>query len=268
MASASRLHKCAHLSLRFLGALGFTLTGLSHAQVGSAAADVDEAIVPYRPTVSNPAQLPLPGRPELELGGQQARMPDASRLSMPYVLKLAFTPEWGIFLGGDAYVRAKDAFGRDTGMGDTTVTVKRAWLVDDAAAFGVELGAKLPTAKSSLGSGHTDYSLNGIASRDLGPVHVDLNANLTRIGGAEAGSSRSQWGAALAVSAPVSDHFGLAAEISGTRRRHADHSEQLLTALTYSPTKQLTLDFGITRSPHPASTQWFTGAVFPLGRLW
>lgn len=56
----------------------------------------------------------------------------------------------------------RDGSDRAQGLGDTTVTLKRAWTVDDEPAFGMELGVKLPTAKDRIGSGKTDWSVNTI----------------------------------------------------------------------------------------------------------
>ena len=60
----------------------------------------------------------------------------------------------------------------------------------------------LPTARSDLGSGHTDVGLNGIYSADFGAGwHVDLNATATHLGGAEPGTSAWQKGWAAAKNA-------------------------------------------------------------------
>jgi len=148
--------------------------------------------------------------------------------------------------------------------------LKRAWLVDEATAFGAELGAKLPTANDSIGSGRADYVLNAIFSRDIGPVHMDANLNATRLGAFEEGAGRTQLGVSASFSGALSDHWGLTGEVSGTHRAGAANGTQLLTAVTYSPSKRLTFDIGIARAvrPAPATTQVFAGVVFPLARLW
>ena len=248
--------------------LGLVLAALCTA---AHAADADDdAITPYRPSVSSPAQLPVPGQLEFELGGLHARSDDTRRSSLPYALKLAFTKEWGVVIGGEAHVWAHDDSGRTQGLGDTAVVLKRAWIVDDATAFGMELGAKLPTANDSIGSGRADYTLNTIFSRDLGPVHMDANVNATRLGVFDEGTGRTQFGASASFSGALSDHWGLTGEVSGTHRAGAANGTQLLTALTYSPSKRLTFDFGVARAvrPTPATTQVFAGVVFPLTKLW
>ncbi len=234
-----------------------------------AADDDSDAITPYRPSVSSPAQLPVPGQLEVELGGLHARSDAARRSSLPYAFKLAFSKEWGVVIGGEAHVWARDDSGKAQGLGDTTLVLKHAWLVDDATAFGVELGTKLATANDNIGSGRADYTLNTIFSRDIGPVHMDANLNATRLGVFDDGTGRTQFGASASFSGALSDHWGLTGEVSGTHRAGTPSGTQVLTALTYSPTKRLTFDFGLARAfrPTPATTQVFAGVVFPLAKF-
>ncbi len=227
-------------------------------------------ITPYRPSVSSPAQLPAVGQLEMELGGLRQRAGGARRDSLPLLLKLALSPEWGVLLGTEAQVALHDGTSSDRGLGDTTVVLKRAWAIDDNSGFGFELGVKLATAKDSIGSGKTDTSLNVIYSKDLGSVHMDANLNATRLGAYEADTGRVQTGLSASFSTPLNAQWGITAELSGTRRRGAESSRQLLGALSYSPSKQLTFDIGAARTakPAPGSTSIFLGVVFPLAKLW
>ena len=229
-----------------------------------------EPITPYRPSVSNPAQLPAPGQLEAEVGGLRQRSDDARRTSIPYLLKLAWSSEWGVLLGGEARIWTHDTDTSARGFGDTTLVLKRAWAAAEGTAFGLELGAKLPTANDTLGSGRADESLNGIYSQDLGPIHLDANLNATRLGRIDDGTSRWQIGASSSFSAALAERWGVTAELSGTRRDGASSSHQVLAALTFNPSKLLTLDVGIARAarPAPATTSFFAGAVFPLAKLW
>ena len=112
----------------------------------------DDAVTPYRPSVSSPAQLPVPGQLELELGALHTRLDDDRRASLPYTIKLAFNETWGVLLGGEAFVSERDGGnGRKQGLGDTTIELKHAFLVSPATAFGIELGAKVPTARKEIG---------------------------------------------------------------------------------------------------------------------
>ena len=237
----------------------------------SARADDAPAVTPYRPSVSSPAQLPAPGQLELELGGLSSKADGQRRSSLPFAFKLGFSEQWGVVLGGEAWVRGRDDAGaRVQGVGDATFVLKRAFLVDSASAFGLELGAKAPTARDSIGSGRADYSANGIYSRDIGNLHMDANVNLTRLGAVDEGSARTQRGLSASFSLPLGEQWGATAEWSGTRRGGADSTAQLLLAASYSPSKRLTFDFGLARGLNRASPDLslFTGVVLPLARLW
>jgi hypothetical protein len=229
------------------------------------------AVTPYRPSVSTPAQLPAPGQLEFEAGVLGTNGGDGRRDSVPVLFKLAFSEQWGVLVGGDAFVSARDSDGGHLrGIGDTSLVLKRAFIVDSATAFGLELDAKVPTAKSGIGSGKADYGINTIFSKDLGQLHMDANANLTRLGEWEPGTGRNQAGLSVSFSTELAEHWGATAELSGTHRRHADNTAQWLLAATYSPSKHMAVDVGVAHGLNAASPDWslFTGVVVPLARLW
>jgi len=140
-----------------------------------ALADEQPAVTPYRPSVSTPAALSAPGWLELEAGVQHDRGDALARSSsVPYTLKLAFTPDWGVRLSGAAWVRQTDESGQTvSGIADSSIVVKRRFAVDDASAFGLEGGVTLPTGHSGISNGKADYAVNGIYSADLGDYHTD-----------------------------------------------------------------------------------------------
>ncbi len=231
----------------------------------------DYAITAYRPSVSSPAQLPSTGHVELEIGGLTSKTDNAHRNSVPYGLKLAFNPEWGVVVGGEAYVSNNDGLGnRDYGFGDTTLVLKRAFLMSDTTAMGVEFGVKLPTSRDSIGSGKTDYSVNGILSHDFGDVHMDANLNFTHMGLVNAGESCMQTGEAASFSYPLNEKVSVIAELSGVQRSGTASAAQLLTALTYSPSKVLTYDVGAAKGLNRAAQDYalFFGMVLPIAKLW
>lgn len=229
------------------------------------------AVTPYRPSVSTPAALSAPGWVELEAGVQRAHgAAGARRDTLPYTVKLAFSADWGVRIGGDAWVRQRDESGqRLAGGGDSSVVLKRRFSVDDASAFGLEAGATFPTARSGLGSAKSDYSVNAIYSADLGDFHTDLNLVATRIGQIDPGAGRTQllWAAALSKS--LGERWGVVGELSGTRQRGVDGSAQLLGAVSYNVSKALALDAGVARSIRSGTPDWsvFTGFTLLLGRL-
>ena len=238
---------------------------------GTAGAQESGAVTPYRPSVSSPAQLSAVGQLEFEAGLLSTRDGGARRDSVPVLFKLAFSPQWGVLVGGDALVSGRDDAGNRTrGLGDTSVELKRAFLIDSTTAFGLELNAKMPTARDSIGSGKADYMVNTIFSKDLGRVHLDANANLTRLGAWDAGTSRRQSGLSASLSTELAERWGITAELSGTRRGGADSTAQLLLAGAYSPNRRMTIDFGVAHGLTAASPNWslFGGVVLPLGQLW
>ena len=201
-----------------------------------------------------------------QLNGQHGSQRD----SLPYTFKLAFSDEWGVLLGGEAAVaQPNDGGVRAHGIGDTALVLKRAWTLDSETAYGLELGTKLPTARDSIGSGKADYSLNSIYSKDYGQVHMDANFNLTRLGAVDTGA-RTQSGLSASFSIPVSERWGATGELSGTHRRGAGDTAQLLLAAAYSPSKRLVFDCGLAKGLNRASDDWsvFGGVVLPLARLW
>ena len=61
-------------------------------------------MVPYRPSVATPADLPAPGWPELEAGVAWAKGGDSAHsFSSPITFKLAWNESWAILIGTDAY---------------------------------------------------------------------------------------------------------------------------------------------------------------------
>ena len=235
------------------------------------------AAVPYRPTVSTPAELGAPGWLEGEVGGLLIRnrhVDDGNerRASVPYTLKYAFTDDWGVRIGGESFAHVRNADGTtDSGFGDTALVLKRRFAIDRASAFGLELGAVFPTAKPALqvGSGKTDWSLNGIYSADIGAWHADVNLVNTRLGGRSEGQSRLQMLGAVAVSRPVSDRWTAEAEVSGTRQHGAPGTAQFLAAMSLEVRRDLVVDFGVAHGLNRASPTWqaFAGMTMVLGRL-
>ena len=209
------------------------------------------AVTPYRPSVSTPAALSAPGWLELEMGVQANRRDRHERRnSLPYTLKLAFSPDWGVRLGGEALVHLSDGAGATTwGGGDASVVLKRRLAIDDERAFGLELGANAATAGSGLGSGHSSLMFNGIYSADFARgLHSDLNLGATRRTGAGAGEGRITTAGAASVSGTINSQWGWVAEVSGTHQKAAGTTAQGLAALSCGISPSTSFDFGLARS--------------------
>jgi len=235
------------------------------------AGDADPAVVPYRPSVSTPAQLSAPGWLELEAGGLHATNPDsgASRTTLPYTLKLAFSPDWGIRVGGDAFVHQSGPDASQNSLGDTAVVLKHRFAVSDATAWGLELGETFPTAKDSVGIGHAQTTVNGIFSSDFAPSwHTDINVNETHVTDSRhAGKWQTGW--AAAVSRSLSEAWGAVGEFSGTHQPGVPNQAQFLAAASWSESNAAVFDFGAARGLNNASPRWqvFAGVTLRLGKV-
>lgn len=215
--------------------------------VAAIADDSGDALkaTPYRPTVSNPADLPVPNHFEWEAGGYNERDPgDARHASVPYLLKYAFTEDFGLLVGGESYVA--DRLGDETtrGWGDTSITMKFHHALSETTGIGLEAGATVPTASHDLGSGHADYTVNGIVSTEAADWGIDINLGYTRLGISDPGTSRDQLSWAVAASHDLRGKLGFAAEVSGSAQRGTRGEAQFLSALSYTAAPTLVFDWG------------------------
>jgi hypothetical protein len=220
--------------------------------------DDGPAVVPYRPSVATPADLPAPGWPELEAGLSWAKGGDAARsLSSPVTFKLAWNESWAILIGTDAYEwqRAYDGSTAHSG-GDTTLTLKHKLPVNENLALGAELGVALPTARPPIGTGATDWGINTIASFDYPGVHVDINVAGVRLGAVDAGLGRWQGGWAVAASHPLDERFGVTGEMSSLVQRGTSARTQGLVALNYNVSRALVLDVAVAAGLSRAAPDW------------
>lgn len=231
------------------------------------------AVTPYRPSVSTPAALSAPGWLEAEAGFLRVGSSGLNlRESFPYSLKLAFSTDWGIRVGGEALVRGSNAQGETaTGFGDTSLVLKRRFAMNDHSAFGLELDGSFSTAPAELGigSGGTDVSVNGIYSADIGVLHTDVNLLVTRLARSAADENQVQTLYAAALSGNLNTRWGIVGELAGTRQRGADPTAQGLCAASYSPTRAITFDGGVAKGFLSGSASWsaFLGVSALVGRV-
>ena len=233
--------------------------------------DAEPSVTPYRPTVSNPADLSAPGWFEGEFGGLHSWNEDRSRDdTIPWVLKYAFDDNYGLLIGGNAYA-ASSAPGASSlsSFGDTSIEWKQRFPIADKTAFGIEAGVVLPTAARGLGVGKPEWLANGIFSSDLGALHLDVNLGAGHFSDHPAGTSAWQGAWAAALSTPLSEKWGTAFELSGTHQRGTPTQSQALLAFNYNVSNRLVLDagaaYGLARDAHDRSL--FAGATVLIGKL-
>jgi hypothetical protein len=214
---------------------------------GVAIADDSDELkaTPYRPTVSNPADLPVPHHFEWEAGGYSEHdSGDAQHFSVPYLLKYAFNENFGVLVGGESLVADRSGGDTTNGWGDTTVEMKFHHALSESTGIGFEAGAKLPTASHEFGTDRTDYTLNGILSTEAVGCDVDINLNYTRLGAADPGTGRDQLGWAVAAAHDLSQKWGLEGEVSGIDQHGAHGQAQFLGAMSFTAAPTLVFDGG------------------------
>lgn len=224
---------------------------------------------PYRPTISNPAELPAVGWLEVEMGVVRSKGGENQwQNNQPYTLKYAFSQDFGILLSGDLRVNQVDAVGQQTaGQGDNILIFKHRFGASEGQAFGLEWGTKLDTATTGLGSGKSDYILNGIYSVDVGEVRIDTNFGATWLSLREEGLGRYQFNWAVAASKELMPKWTVAAELSGTARHGKNDTTQFLTAASYAITNKLMVDFGVAAGISGIVPNWsvFAGVTWLVG---
>lgn len=202
-------------------------------------------VTPYRPTVSNPAELSALRHLEVEFGAQsnQPGM-ETERNSLPFLLKYPFADQWGLLVGGEAWIKSHNPDESISGFGNTSVLLKHYYPINPTLAVGFEAGAVLPSARQSLGQGRSDYLGNLIVSQDISDLRIDVNAGMTRKGFKDEDLDRYRYNWAIAASHPLTDRWGIAGEFSGVLAKQHKPTSQFLASLNYLMTPQLMLDFG------------------------
>lgn len=221
---------------------------------------------PYRPTVSNPAELSALHHLELEFGAQFSQFAEPERRSsLPFLAKYPFAERWGVLIGGDAWLETTDAAGSGNGYGDTALALKYYHPVSETLALGVEAGVLLPTASRSVEEGRTDYLANLIASQDIGSLRVDANFGAILQPyphGRDEDDHAYSW--ALAVSQPLTARWGMAVELSGVVYPRQPASSQLMLTADYAWAPWLVLDVGHTVGFTRASDDYGVFAGFTV----
>jgi len=234
--------------------------------IASSAWAAELAATPYRPTVSNPAYLPVPNYVEIEMGWQslKAKSTDRYRHGVPYLLKYAFTERIGMLIGGEVVV-IEDQTEQPTqaGFGDITPLVKLVHPLNTTmpSALSLEGGIKFPSAPQTVGTDQTDYLLNGIYSIAFGPFGMDLNLLYTRLGGVSGDQGKNEVGWVTTFSYSLTERMGIAGEFFGSHREGVRPFLQYLSAVSYAITPRVVGDAGMAFGLTSASQEWtlFTG---------
>src|SRR5262249_32037159 len=106
----SRQDRSRHAALAVGCAIALLMIGIAARAEDANGTGGEPSVTPYRPTVSDPADLSAPGWLEGEFGGLRTFGEDHSRSdSVPFLLKYAFDENHGILVGGNAYASIQPA---------------------------------------------------------------------------------------------------------------------------------------------------------------
>ena len=143
------------------------------------AQSADEDALPCRPTIACTADIVSAGKLEVEAGYAGRGHGSGFQSSTPVILKLSVTDAWQLQVGTNGFVheQATAAY-----VDDVVVAVKYRLTEQDGSrpAMAISVGLGIPTPGAQLGyqPGY-DANVTAYASKDLGPVHADLNLAAT-----------------------------------------------------------------------------------------
>ena len=228
---------------------------------------------PERPTVATHAGTVARGWIEIESGVERDRGPGDGRAVIgSLVTKIGLAPrvQFSIFTN----VTAPGDVG--AGFGDAAVGVKWRLLEDHPVLgdFAILPSVKFPTGSldKGTGTGTTDASFLLISSRDVGPVHIDLNAGWTHRSGDGGDAPVNAWVWTASFGGVVDGPLGWTAEFYGYPgtggAAGASPVVALLAGPTYAAKSWLVFDVGfITPIAGGQPRALYAGVTYNIGQV-
>jgi hypothetical protein len=143
--------------------------------------DADRAL-PCRPTIACTAEIAAPGTLEVEAGASVADASGGRSWSYPFLFKQTLSKLVQVQLGSNGFAVVHGAAAPIRYV-DNVALGPKLHLVDQgnvAPAIAVSAAGSVPTFHATGYARHVDASLVAYVTKDVGPVHLDLNvgANL------------------------------------------------------------------------------------------
>lgn len=230
------------------------------AHAAEAPDDRDHAL-PCRPTIACTADIVAPGTFEIEAGGlfRKANNTDSRQLTFPVLLKQTLTKRVQLQVGTNGYSDLEGSI-RSRYL-DNVVVGAKLHLVDQTAyvpSFSISGAASLPTFRETGYLRTYDALFTAYATKDLGPLHADLNGGLNfwRLDG----DVKPQAWTALALSMSFVAPFG--GMIEGYAFSDAEpvttRDGGFLFALSLTPRPWLVFDVGADVGFYPTARSYST----------
>jgi len=244
------------------------------ADPGDVPAAVSEhvTVLPCRPTIACTADLVPPGALEIEAGVVGRRAGSLETRATPLLVKLTIAPWIQAQLATNGYTATTGVDGARF-VDDIAPGIKL-HLVDQGPtvpSLAVSSALSVPIPAEQRGYVRTlDAFFTGYATKDFGPLHVDLNGgvNAWRIDGAAA----AQGFGAVAFSTTLPPPFGVMAEayVFSDAAPMAPRDGGFLFAVTHAPVPWLMFDFGgdVGWFPSTRAYSLFVGLTVVPVRLW
>lgn len=211
---------------------------------------------PCRPTVACTAELVPRGHAEVELGV----LGTGGGSAVNVLAKVSLLDWLQVQVGTDGLL-VRQA-GQTTAVDGAVGVLKARLLAQDGWAPTISVSARtavptrppLPAVQSTLDLGGTLH-----VSKDLGPLHVDLNGTVL-----VAGLAAVQGQVALAFSGGVTETLGAALEVHSTMGAALPNDGGVRALLTWSPIDSLVFDVGFDVGFFRQTRAWslFAGFVF------
>jgi hypothetical protein len=235
--------------------------------------DDRDRVQPCRPTIACTADLVPPGTFEVEAGYlYSAAATGATQRSSPFLLKLTLARWLQLQVGSNGYTVAQGDM--PALFFDDIVLGLKFHVADQARAqpaLALSAALSVPTPTRQEGYLRTyDAFFTGYASKDVGPIHGDLNVgmNLWRL----EDHPLPQAFAALALSADLVAPFGVMAEgyAFSSAAPVATRDGGFLFAFTHAPRRWLMFDLGGDVGFFPAVREYsaFVGLTVIPAVLW
>jgi hypothetical protein len=238
--------------------------------------DDDMRVLPCRPTISCSADIVPPGALEIELGYAARRVrPDGFFQMQPVLLKLTVLWWLQVQLGTNGYVFSSGDVSRSLQyIDDVSVGLKTHFLdqTDVAPSLAASAAISIPTPyRNDTFPFAYDASFWVYASKDYGPVHLDLNGGLN-VWQFDLNERSLQPFVSLAGAVALPLGLGAMAESYwfDDGGPIALRDAGLLLAGSYAPNRRVLFDAGVDVGFVPTTRTYtlFAGVTFIPGRLW
>lgn len=250
-------------------AIGLSVVGRRGAKAAEGPGDTRG--LPCRPTIACTADIVVPGAVEIEAGSLTRSLGASRQETFPFLAKLTLAKWIQVQVGSNGYTAVRGP--APASYFDNMTVGAKAHVLDQGdyrPAVSVSAAASAPVASQDGQSLYADAFFTGYVTKDLGPVHADLNVGLNawRLNA----DAASQGWIALALSTSLPPPFGLMLEnyyFTGAGAA-ASHDGGVLFAVSHSPRPWLTFDAGGDVGYFPATRAFsaFVGMTLVPVLLW